>query len=985
MLKIKAGLAGITCLTLGLISCINLNTPNNHLSPKPGLKNASLAGIQQNSNFKFQRNFTKGTRRLGNHQLFFDANGQLEMGIIFSPSSAKERQISQRFTTKIAEKYDQIQSSSPAQISFGNIDLIQQPNTEPPEFENMVQFYFPSGNSFPQEKIDFYTSHPDCLPTWTIRTKNGEMQIKQPLFPETYYPGSPSTKPVFSPLGKLDFNDVIYVERSPERCIPNGSDYIPFSKTPFFLILNNLDLLGKGASANGESPINLSYSELTCPGDLNETLNGMLGALSSYWKAFDEIAHLSDEVTLNFSTKSTLIFQPEKFNDSEDLASIYNSIRDELDSSPGFSIVSEPSDYPSEEPSYEPSDYPSEEPSYEPSDYPSEEPSYEPSDYPSEEPSIEPSNEPSPQPTIEPTPNPTITPFPTALPDPIPEINNGDEYKKSLLQQVFTIESMVSVFESNLEKVEIANRNRQDELGNSPDTDSNKQELNKIAQNLSRLNSLKQRIPVLLEQVSDFKDTLEQTCKIKGLLTKSTYDGLRHVCDEECINEAEIEKFNDSLPATKLHIYSSFFRNSSNPDNIHGKDLVINARISNTAAGSSFNLNEGFFRNKILEGTSSPNPIKINTFGNILGVDGKELEIILPDDENVKYSIGSFGAFTSPGSFYENLTKEELLEFIASGVTFFETGVHLNIVVENYRFTDSYYDSKNVSKEDVTNPKLFVHLPLQLSVEHKAKNDSFFEGFSFGEPKASFRNRILRRYGSYFLGSNIWGTSLLSTEVNQVPLTATVPYFGGSAIFSPRDQSGSFDTLTLSAPQSLTDWRVEIYSSDELDAAPVTALEGESSKPLVWDGFTDNECIIDGQYELRFSDESGQVDYQMISVDNTAPVIENLKIEHREVSEQEHESTVTFNVRDPFVRNVHSLVNPDSIQLSINNNPISSVIDEGGFWITNFQEINQLQIKEVEGQEGEYEVTVTIPYLVEKEQLRFTVSDLAYNKGVYVP
>jgi len=375
-------------------------------------------------------------------------------------------------------------------------------------------------------------------------------------------------------------------------------------------------------------------------------------------------------------------------------------------------------------------------------------------------------------------------------------------------------------------------------------------------------------------------------------------------------------------PHFKLDILYAQFRPSTSELNRYKKELVVHARIGNISTFHQYYNGEG------------------------LRIDGNgvlnDLEI-LNEARNVPEGAEAY-----------------YLQFPTHGFTSTPDVGFITLIFQKFDYTSEFLSSKGILAESTQDSRLFNGIPIRLEVKTTE---------------------------NITLSSNLYIINPLGLEVLDIPENEEVVYLDGAALFSPRDQNVQFDRLAipLDVPPG-SGWNMKLFAQDDLDGEPFWQTSGTGPQQVVWDGFSEENCVPENKYVLRASDSQGNViSEQTLAVDSTPPLVKELDIQvevKQTEPEEVVETTVKFQIFDPLIKGVAAGLNLDKwqLQIDVDDAPLfaTPLRDPDGFWVASALPQNQITVESVDPRTAKVEFK--LPYRLDGRMIKVRARDRVGNQ-----
>ena len=566
--------------------------------------------------------------------------------------------------------------------------------------------------------------------------------------------------------------------------------------------------------------------------------------------------------------------------------------------------------------------------------------------------SPEPTPEPSPTPSQEPTP----IPSPTFLAE-IPEVIPGEEHYMFLFDQTNAIRDIQDVWRNRLE--DIIKENQRIKILYQDSTQASEQEkVIKAEERILRSQQLLTEILQLKTQLEILSQSLLGDCPFKAFKKRPKTS----IESDEFYYKVP---FKGVFPPFQITILDSYFQASETGLNPYKKELIILGRISNPIGW--------YFDSADSEGYSAAGQdssallrhmlIKSSVFENSYYPAWSEIQ-----DGN---SFGGRGSFDSMASIFK-------------------------LTLKNYRFTPDFIHGRGIDLNDLMNKRLFQQVPVQLEAKvfnHKESAslrghhcDSYEFICSYISPNTPFIHESLYP-ADMRVRSDVFVINPLGLEVLDIPENEEVVYLDGAALFSPRDQNVQFDRLAipLDVPPG-SGWNMKLLAQDDLDGEPFWQTSGTGPQQVVWDGFSEENCVPENKYVLRASDSQGNViSEQTLAVDSTPPLVKELDIQVNVLQtepEEVVETTVKFQLFDPLIKGVAAGLNLDKwqLQIEVDDAPLfaTPLRDPDGFWVASTLPQNQITVESVDPRTAKVEFK--LPYRLDGRMVKVRARDRVGNQ-----
>lgn len=327
--------------------------------------------------------------------------------------------------------------------------------------------------------------------------------------------------------------------------------------------------------------------------------------------------------------------------------------------------------------------------------------------------------------------------------------------------------------------------------------------------------------------------------------------------------------------------------------------------------------------------------------------------------------------------YQESLVNPQIYNNSSNGYFNFLDGVFM-FKIQNYEFKKDFLDKKGISQNNLEDKRLFNSVPIQLTAKLRPHNspDSSYSDIEGIYPNANGEIR-----------SNLYIINPLGLNVLDIPEGEEVVYLDGAALFSPRDQNVQFDRLAipLDVPPG-SGWNMKLFAQDDLDGEPFWQTSGTGPQQVVWDGFSEENCVPENKYVLRASDSQGNViSEQTLAVDSTPPLVKELDIQvevKQTEPEEVVETTVKFQVFDPLIKGVAAGLNLEKwqLQIDVDDAPLfaTPLRDPDGFWVASALPQNQITVESVDPRTAKVEFK--LPYRLDGRMVKVRARDRVGNQ-----
>jgi hypothetical protein len=544
------------------------------------------------------------------------------------------------------------------------------------------------------------------------------------------------------------------------------------------------------------------------------------------------------------------------------------------------------------------------------------------------------------------------TPEPTATPEPIPsatfysehpEANKKDELYHQIIDQSIYLKDMAKIYLNISNDIIQKNEAIIEEKKDSP-LPADQEEVQKARERLTQTQTLiiqltnwESKLPLFIEPL--INQCPKKSFEVAGSLYTAYFAGTKQTYP------VELKKF--KTPRTSVQIVHAYFRPNPESQNPYKHDLVIQGRFINANSAS---MSELIFNNpkNVIEFQENHQYTSILDYPKYLFRYPGYIDN-LPFD--FYYNMGSGGMYMSREG--GGLSEE----------SFF------SLIIKDYRFKSEFLQQNGINQNDTQNKRLFSGIPLILDLVENVRREE--------------QNDYIKEYRP----SNLYIINPLGLNVLDIPEGEEVVYLDGAALFSPRDQNVQFDRLAipLDVPPG-SGWNMKLFAQDDLDGEPFWQTSGTGPQQVVWDGFSEENCVPENKYVLRASDSQGNViSEQTLAVDSTPPLVKELDIQVNVLQtepEEVVETTVKFQLFDPLIKGVAAGLNLEKwqLQIDVDDAPLfaTPLRDPDGFWVASALPQNQITVESVDPRTAKVEFK--LPYRLDGRMVKVRARDRVGNQ-----